>query len=488
MTFNKKLLPLVFAITMLLVTAQNAWAPVTWTITDGDPDYYMSDAIVMRNTAGVYAGFNPTVMYPADFEWQDPIAGQINYVWVRVGRYNAFDIPQTGKLRLFIGRAGTLFETADYEPYPPNPAINTNLLEPPEPPATMWTADDWDTNLTGSNVVPVMRQQGPNLVPEYDLDAGSGNTPGEGGVRWLQFTLEPHRLPTTTDSANLPFSLVVYVHDSESDMSTGDVTTSLSMAERRFDVLEIDYGDAPDPTYPTLLANNGASHLATGIMLGASRDGELDGQPSVNADGDDASGTDDEDGVVFYGSPVPSGSASVDVTVSASGILNAWVDFNQDGNWSDGEEQIFTDQAVAAGVNALAFNIPATASTAASPFARFRVDSSGGLGPTGQASDGEVEDHLVQETPVDENGGGGGGGCFIATAAYGSEMEPDVALLRRFRDEVLLESSAGQKFVELYYEYSPPVADVIRESETLKAVARTALKPLVWAAEKAVER
>ena len=56
-------------------------------------------------------------------------------------------------------------------------------------------------------------------------------------------------------------------------------------------------------------------------------------------------------------------------------------------------------------------------------------------------------------------------------------------MLRKFRDEVLLENAAGRKFVELYYEYSPPVADMIRESETLKAVTRTVLKPLVWGAE-----
>ena len=171
MTLTKKFLPLSLSIAMLLVTAQKAWAPVTWEISDGDPDYYMSDAIVAVNSAGFW--FSMHVENPVGLEWQDPIAGQLNYVWVRVGRTNAFDIPQTGKLRLFIGRAGTLFQTADYEPYPPNPAINTNLLEPPE--ATMWTADDWDANLTGSNVVPVMRQQGFNLVPEYDLDAGGSD-------------------------------------------------------------------------------------------------------------------------------------------------------------------------------------------------------------------------------------------------------------------------------------------------------------------------
>jgi hypothetical protein len=66
-------------------------------------------------------------------------------------------------------------------------------------------------------------------------------------------------------------------------------------------------------------------------------------------------------------------------------------------------------------------------------------------------------------------------------------MEEDVVLLRQFRDEVLLTNPAGRKFVELYYRFSPPVADVIRDSEVLRAVTRTALRPLVWMAEEIVE-
>jgi len=84
-------------------------------------------------------------------------------------------------------------------------------------------------------------------------------------------------------------------------------------------------------------------------------------------------------------------------------------------------------------------------------------------------------------------GGGGGGGCFIATAAYGSDAEKDVVVLRQFRDEVLLTNPAGRKFVEIYYKYSPPIADVIRENEYLKAIVRVSLKPLVWTAEKMVQ-
>jgi len=77
------------------------------------------------------------------------------------------------------------------------------------------------------------------------------------------------------------------------------------------------------------------------------------------------------------------------------------------------------------------------------------------------------------------NAGSDGGGCFIATAAFGSCLEPHVKILREFRDVYLIPSRLGRAFVETYYRYSPPVADLIARHRVLRVLARIALVPIV---------
>ncbi len=70
-------------------------------------------------------------------------------------------------------------------------------------------------------------------------------------------------------------------------------------------------------------------------------------------------------------------------------------------------------------------------------------------------------------------------GCFIATAAYGSPLAPQVQHLRTFRDRFLMPYSFGQWFVDLYYRYSPPLAEVLAQHDDLRAVVRAGLRPMI---------
>lgn len=71
------------------------------------------------------------------------------------------------------------------------------------------------------------------------------------------------------------------------------------------------------------------------------------------------------------------------------------------------------------------------------------------------------------------------GSCFIATAAYGSSMAPQVQIFREFRDLFLLTNPTGEVLVRLYYDHSPPVADFITKHADIRQLVRWSLLPLV---------
>lgn len=180
-----------------------------------------------------------------------------------------------------------------------------------------------------------------------------------------------------------------------------------------------DFGDAPAPAYPTLLADDGARHLAPAspvLFLGDLAPGdEADGRPTADADGDGA----EEDGVVWTSRVSPGTGAGLEVRVSAAGLVSAWVDWGGDGSWNDPEDRILEDAPVVAGANDFVVAVPPTAALGTT-FGRFRVASDGGLAPTGPASDGEVEDHpVLVEVPVEVRVGnatvpeGSGGGTSV---------------------------------------------------------------------------
>ncbi|WP_428308124.1 FG-GAP-like repeat-containing protein [Lacipirellula sp.] len=201
-----------------------------------------------------------------------------------------------------------------------------------------------------------------------------------------------------TRAGNFPTGIALGDFDGDSDLDvafSSQLTSAVGWV-RQIAAATADYGDAPFP-YPVTASANGPTHLATGPRLGNERDIEqaADNSPIGAGDGPD------DDGVTF--APFRIGQFGATLTVNlqnapAGAKLDAWIDFDGDGNWSRTEERIAASFALVEGDNVIAFDVPAWAMAGAS-YARFRVSTAGGLGYIGAAIDGEVEDYAVAISP-----------------------------------------------------------------------------------------
>ena len=90
---------------------------------------------------------------------------------------------------------------------------------------------------------------------------------------------------------------------------------------------------------------------------------------------------------------------------------------------------------------------------------------------------------LGEELPLDEELPPQVGGCLIATAAFGSEMAPQVQFLREIRDNTVLQTESGSAFMagfnQFYYSFSPVIADYERENPVFKEAVKLTLTPLL---------
>jgi hypothetical protein len=241
----------------------------------------------------------------------------------------------------------------------------------------------------------------------WSCSATSGSSCGASGTQQIADSVElvPGGSATyTVQGVLVPDASGVVTQEAEvvPNAPTADTNAGNNAASDSTSLRDLDFGDAPDVsfgapwTFPTLLAADGARHgIDPALALGSAIDGEPDGQPSLGALGDDASGTADEDGVVLPAELIPCLQAPIEVSATSPGMLDAWVDFDGDGDWDDPTERIFDGEALVAGANPFTLEVPCSATPSALVFARFRFSSVGGLAPGGLSLDGEVEDHAV---------------------------------------------------------------------------------------------
>ncbi|EPE37602.1 hypothetical protein CF66_2387 [Candidatus Photodesmus katoptron] len=161
----------------------------------------------------------------------------------------------------------------------------------------------------------------------------------------------------------------------------------------------IDFGDAPN-SYSTLLDSNGPRHgISSSFYLGSiPPDGEKDGL--LTPLDDNKLNQKDEDGIIFITAIEPGMDTLVSIQASRSGYLSAWLDWNQDGDFQDLEEKIFSDLQLVSGSNILRLPVPNHANIG-STWSRFRFSDQTNIDFFGGAQKGEVEDHQILIT---ENG------------------------------------------------------------------------------------
>ncbi len=218
---------------------------------------------------------------------------------------------------------------------------------------------------------------------------------------------------------------------------SGDASFNASVSDPLVQVIQevmYDFGDAPDD-YPVAFVRDGARHRLSPLRLGQGFDLENDGQASSDASGDGV----DDDGVAIS-TLLPGTGNTVVVMVSTDCRLDAWVDWNADGDWNDPGERVASSATLMAGPNEFVVNVPCDAIHGMT-FARFRVSSSGGLSPAGEAADGEVEDYevlVVDDSPPLIAGSGdlevstdpGMCGAVVQYSAAASDNCPGVTLTR----------------------------------------------------------
>jgi hypothetical protein len=238
---------------------------------------------------------------------------------------------------------------------------------------------------------------------------GAPNTPLEAKIRGDNTLFVENATSISEDIAN-------YFIRAVEDLAGNDLRPNRINNETQFTILmpgvELDYGDAPDPVtttpgrYPTLDVFDGARHVASAgpLRLGTTVTNDLDGKPSPSADADVG-----DDGVTFrfqnLNSPLFNRNVDTQVTVtlSAPGFVDAWIDFNSDGDWEDPGEQVISNTEFTTNLTrTFQIRVPSTSPVppaGINSFARFRTSSAGNHLPTGLALDGEVEDYLVRILP-----------------------------------------------------------------------------------------
>ena len=158
-----------------------------------------------------------------------------------------------------------------------------------------------------------------------------------------------------------------------------------------------DYGDAPISYGPAW------HNIANGIYLGNKIDHDIDSYDTINANGDDLSGVDDDDGVTLVDGTDINGTYfktntthQLKVKISKEAYLKLWIDKDINGHFNNSTDLIYNSVSkLSVGEHTLTFSLPNGLTTNTITYLRARISSSPSMNPTGFVTDGEVEDYAI---------------------------------------------------------------------------------------------
>ncbi|WP_165774607.1 SdrD B-like domain-containing protein [Candidatus Viridilinea mediisalina] len=264
--------------------------------------------------------------------------------------------------------------------------------------------------VSGTYIVEVDRTSGPMPGLASSRDPVNANDPSaedndDNGViitantvRSVPVTLVPGQLPTEEEDQDETQTTGMGNPVQRDHPNTPDENSNLHVD---FGFVPVDWGDLPPP-YNTLDADGGPNHgITPDLRMGATVLPNLDGNPHPNANHPEHT---DDDGVTF---PTFYTGLPAEVTVRVynqtgrDAILYGFIDFNGDGRFDGPGEVVTTTVATGSdGTTTLTFTVPMTATFGSDLGARFRLSTDTGLGPDGTATDGEVEDYLIEVVPT----------------------------------------------------------------------------------------
>ena len=271
-----------------------------------------------------------------------------------------------------------------------------------------------------------------------------GRDPGTGKLSYVE---------SATSNLGGARSIAISPAPTASDKVCAYVAASTAGRVEGFCLGATDFGDAPNNgtslRYPTTLAQSGARHVVGDggnggtLFLGSIVDSENDGAPSTNADGDDLAGSDDEDGVTYppFAENIAGNFTLFKGGTGANGTapdLDAWVDFNGDGDFDDSGERVFSG--AYPGSNTVTITPPLGTSVDGDTYARFRLQAAGSAhpGPGGGGGVGEVEDYKVNITANTNSVAvtkiGNGSGTVTSLAPYANVIDCGTTCTASFPD------------------------------------------------------